>query len=722
MIAADRGEWCNNLLRERMGTKVWKLSDVTKNRGRLSGHHFIPHVPHDIHLLPRSDDSLILGLAAFAGLLAGLAVTLLRVMLDLVGILLVNPGAAVSLILDVTSPERARLREAIAVTPWRFELVILASMVAFVFFSYGIYRQWSVYRHREETGGVGRLSRALFLAALFLGAVVFYYGLMFLLDVGDALGTHRQTILSVHQEASPWWLLTLALLGGTAIGVLRHRFPRLGEQGIPEMMTAVALRHGRMAASMGITFAGAALLSVVSGGSVGIEAPVVVFGAATASWLGQLLRVPRERLRVLAAAGAAAGIAACFNAPIAGAMFALEIVVGEFALTTFSPVVIASVLGTVVHRSIYDSDPVFTGVQFEILSGYEIGLYGILGLFCGLVATVFVKTLEWGQLKASAPKGVPRWLLPGLGLSMVVGLATLTGRYEVLGSGYDAVKGMQENQFTLSVALFILVGKIVCTALTLATGNIGGVFFPSIFIGAATGTVFGQCARMLFHDQIASPGAYSLIGMGAVVTAVIQAPLFGILMIFEMTNDYEIMLPLMVGCIVASLVTRHSLQMSLYQRQLKAKGIFLARGKVQNIMHTLTVGRAMKTPVTTVYEGCTFQDLRAIVEESDEVTFPLCNREEELVGVFSLEDLRPVIFETGLENLVVAGDLGTSTVVTVTPDDTIADAMELIANRTFEQLVVVDGENRKKVVGLLSRRSILMAYQRAVRKINVAME
>ena len=152
---------------------------------------------------------------------------------------------------------------------------------------------------------------------------------------------------------------------------------------------------------MGLAFAGAAVISVVCGGSVGIEGPVIVFGAATASGLGQLLKLPREKLRVLVAAGAAAAIAGCFNTPIAGAMFALEIIVGDFALSAFSPVVIASVLGTVVHRSIHGSEPVFAGVHFELLSGYEIGLYVILGLFCGLVATVLVRSIEWGDLIVS---------------------------------------------------------------------------------------------------------------------------------------------------------------------------------------------------------------------------------------------------------------------------------------------------------------------------------
>jgi CIC family chloride channel protein len=290
------------------------------------------------------------------------------------------------------------------------------------------------------------------------------------------------------------------------------------------------------------------------------------------------LKLPREKLRVLVAAGAAAAIAGCFNTPIAGAMFALEIIVGDFALSAFSPVVIASVLGTVVHRSIHGSEPVFAGVHFELLSGYEIGLYVILGLFCGLVATVLVRSIEWGDLIVSRLSAIPAWLLPGLGLTLVVGFAIATNRFEILGSGHDAVQLMQANQIELTAVVMILVGKIVCTALTLATsGHIGGVFFPSIFIGAATGSVFGHCAQMLFHGQIASPGAYALIGMGAVVTAVIQAPLFGILMIFEMTNDYEIILPLMVSCILASLVSRHALQMSIYQRQLKDKGILLAR-------------------------------------------------------------------------------------------------------------------------------------------------
>ena len=194
------------------------------------------------------------------------------------------------------------------------------------------------------------------------------------------------------------------------------------------------------------------------------------------------------------------------------------------------------------------------------------------------------------------------------------------------------------------------------------------------------------------------------------------------IMIFEMTNDYEIILPLMVSCILASLVSRHALQMSIYQRQLKDKGILLARGKVQNIMHTLVVAEAMNTNVTTISERCTLAQLHPIIEESNEVTFPLHDENNDLVGVLSLEDIRPVMFEEALEDLVVAGELGTREVVTITPKHTLADAMEFMANRAFDQLIVVGSDNPKKVVGLLSRRSILMAYQNAIQKLQLTMD
>lgn len=676
----------------------------------------LPKAAEDIPLLPSAEHTILVTLAALVGLYAGLAATLLRVSVRLFGALFFSGQEVMALAFAPNSAVHLRLTEELARAPWRMELLVIGAGSVSFFFIYGIYKQL-LWRRR---GVRKRWSRAFLIGWMLGAAVGTHFLLQLLVCVADAITPHETGLLSVMERTPHWALAIVALLGGTVVGVLAYFFPAARGHGVPDIMAGVALRGGHLNPRSGPLFAGAAAVTVSATGSLGLEGPVVFFGATTASGLGQLLRLSRSRLRVLAAAGAAAGVAASFNAPIAGALFALEIIVGDFALATFSPVVIASIVGTVVHRSIEGDHPVFSNAQFGLVSGYEIFLYVLLGLVAGIVGTIFVKVLEGtGARAADWLKPCPAWLRPGIGMLCLAIGALVLGRFEILGSGHDAMRVLLDGKVAASVVATILVAKMVGTALTLASGGIGGAMFPSLLIGASTGTLFGTAAHAVFGDRIASPSAYAIVGMGAVLTAVQHAPLTAAVMVFEFTNDYTIILPLMVSCILSTLLATRALGGNLYQRVLRRDGIVLSRGREQNILRTLQVKDAMRTDFVSIPESMRLGDLAHVIASTTLTTFPLVDESGRLTGALSLQDLRQVMFEPGLDDVVVASELGSRKVATIFPGDSLATALSRFALQPFEHLIVVDREDPRRVVGLLALQATMATYQDGLRRAGV---
>ena len=553
-----------------------------------------------------------------------------------------------------------------------------------------------------------------------MGALFFTFLIFLLKNAAEAVLPYERGILGTMQ-VSPIWALALAALAGGLGVVLITRMERrsYGRQrnGVPEVLRAVAQREGRLEPWQGTAYASKAALTTAAGGSAGLEGPVVVFGASTASGLARRLRLPRDRVRVLVAAGAAAGIAASFNAPMAGALFALEIIIGDFALTTFSPVVIASVIGTVVSRAIQGNHAVLGDMRFSIESSYELGLYVLLGLFCGMVGSFFVRMVEAGPISARRMlRPLPRWLWPSAGMMILVVVGSLVGRLDMLGTGYEAMRLLDSDQLELWAVLGLLVGKMLATTVTLASGGGGGIFFPTLCIGAAAGNLFGQGVNGLLGDWVAGPGAYALIGMGATVAAVQQAPLTAMVMLFELTNDYTIMLPLMIACILASLLAKRALGENIYQRKLRRRGVVIFRGRDQNVLRTVRVHEVMNPEFTSLRDSATLRQIMPVIQNTAAGTFPVLNKNEELQSILSLQDLRAVMFEPSLQDLVVAGELGTRKVITIGANDTLALALSRMALQPFEHIVVVASDNPKKVIGLLSRQAILTGYRRAIQR------
>jgi CIC family chloride channel protein len=511
----------------------------------------------------------------------------------------------------------------------------------------------------------------------------------------------------------PWyWKILIPAIGGSIVGPLIFFFAREAKgHGVPEVMEAVAMRSGLIRKRVVIVKSLASALSMGSGGSVGREGPIVQIGAAIGSAFGQILRVSGNRLRNLVGCGAAAGIAATFNAPIAGAIFALEVILGEFGMGTFGPIVLASVMATVVSRVFLGNYPAFTIPEYRLVSVWEIPAYLVMGALAGLVALLFTKSLYkaedlWEDLR------VPEYVKPALGGFMIGGISLLFP--QILGVGYETITTALLGQLSWFLLLILVFVKIAATSLTIGSGGSGGVFAPSLFIGAMFGGIYGHIVHYLFPSVTASSGAYSLVGMGAIVAGTTHAPITSILIIFELTDDYRIILPLMMTCILSALTASQLRRESIYTMKLVRRGIDVKAGREVNILKSLLVKDFMFRDVAVISEVMPLGSLLHLIKESTSSYFPVQNSKEELVGIISLRDIRHTLLEESLMGLVIAKDIMNEDVITLTTDENLHDAMGKFGIKDIGQLPVVDRKNPKKVVGMLKRTDVIVAYNNAV--------
>jgi CIC family chloride channel protein len=544
-----------------------------------------------------------------------------------------------------------------------------------------------------------------------LGAV----GFRLLINLFQTIAYGSPAELLTVVETIPWHVkVWIPALGGMVVGPLVYFLAREAKgHGVPEVMEAVALRSGVIRKRVVIVKLLASAISISTGGSVGREGPIVQIGSAIGSTLGQVLKVSTDRMRTLVGCGAAAGIAATFNAPIAGSMFALEVVLGDFGLATFSPIVISSVVSTVVSRAYLGDTPAFIVPIYELVSAWEFPMYLVLGLFCALVGVTFTKTLYRFEDLFDSLK-FPEYLKAVTG-GLILGAV---GLYfpEVLGVGYGAIDKALMHQFAWWLMLILVVVKIFATSITIGSGGSGGIFAPSLVLGAMAGGFFGGVVHDLFPQISATSGAYSIVGMGAVVAATTHGPLTAILILFEMTGDYKIILPLMFACIVGTITSGQLLRDSIYTLKLARRGIDIKEGKEVNVLKSLLVKDVMSRQVETISEALPLEALSDKISKSKFNSFPVLNADNKLAGIISFIDYSEAIFDEDLKHLVVAKDLATSNVVTVSSDDNLYTALEKISRKDFATLPVVSPHDPGHLLGVISRRDIMGAYDKAVLK------
>jgi CIC family chloride channel protein len=504
----------------------------------------------------------------------------------------------------------------------------------------------------------------------------------------------------------------LPALGGLVVGPIIYFGAREAKgHGVPEVMEAVALKGGRIRPRVALVKILASGISIGSGGSVGREGPIVQIGSSIGSSLAQILRVPHLRQRTLVGCGAAAGIAATFNAPIAGALFAVEVLLGDFGVATFSPVVLSSVTATTISRYYLGDFPAFIIPTYKLVSLWEFLFYPLLGVAAGFVALLFIFSLYKCEDLFEALK-IPEYLKPALG-GLMLGCLLWKWPY-VFGVGYGSINLSLKNQLPALLLLTLVFIKILATSVTIGSGGSGGIFAPSLFIGAMTGGFFGWGVHELFPLLTANSGAYALVAMGAVVAGTTHAPITAIIIIFELTATYKIILPLMITCILSTIITTSLKRGSIYTIKLFRRGIEISQGWEQNILQAIKVRDIMNDQVVTIPESMQLVDVINCLKTQDVSYLHVVSESNELIGIISFRDIRPVLQEETLKRLVIARDVATTDVTTIRPSDNIQLALQEMGSRGISQLPVVAEDGSKKVIGTLSKKDVLAAYDKAV--------
>ncbi len=383
------------------------------------------------------------------------------------------------------------------------------------------------------------------------------------------------------------------VVAGLLYGPLVHFFAREARgHGVPEVMYAVARRGGRIAPQVAAVKALASALCIGGGGSVGREGPIVQIGSALGSTLGRVVRVSEDRMRVLVACGAAGGIAATFNAPLAGVFFAMELILRDFTTESFGMVVLASVTASVIGRAAFGNQPFLHLPAFTVTNLSQYLLFAGLGLLAGVAGVAFTRVLYWIEDACDWAWRGPEWLRPAVGGFLLGGLLLVLP--EMYGVGYPVLGNSIAGKYAIGFLIVLLVGKMVATSLTIGIGGSGGVFAPSLFIGAMLGSAYGQIVHHLTPGTAGPAGAYALIGMGAVFAGAARAPITAVVIMFELTGEYTIILPLMTAIVLATGISHLLTRDSIYTLKLRRRGVDLDAAPNAAAMNTVTVGQVME--------------------------------------------------------------------------------------------------------------------------------
>jgi chloride channel protein, CIC family len=551
--------------------------------------------------------------------------------------------------------------------------------------------------------GVGAGAGAIGFRYLILGFTELFSGHGDPSDLGHFTNPHVPIL-------GPYVVLVVPILGGLLYGPLVSRFaPEARGHGVPEVMLAVHSNEGRIRARVPIVKALASALCIGSGGSVGREGPIVQIGSALGSGLGQLTRVGSEEMRLLVACGAAGGIAATFNAPIAGVFFALELILRDFQTRNFGFVVLSSVVATAVGRLAFGGEAFLTLPSFHVQTAVEYPLYGLLGVIAALVGLAFIRVLYGSEDLADRLWRGPQWLRPAAG-GLLLGCVLLV-LPEMYGVGYPVLENAIGGQYALAFLLALLAGKIVATSLTMAIGGSGGVFAPSLFMGAMLGSAFGIAVHAILPDATASAGAYGLVGMAAVFAAAGRAPITAVLIVFELTGDYSIILPLMLAVVIATALSRAMSEDSIYTLKLRRRGIDIERPASSGTLEGLSIGEAMGPPVDPLAATVSPSEAAEAFLRQGRNALPVTDGSGAMIGVITVRDIERGAGDEAIgtiEHLVeTAPELGSG--------EALAVAVDWLTGGDREGLPIF-APGGGEVVGWLDHRDVLRAYAAASAK------
>jgi len=524
-------------------------------------------------------------------------------------------------------------------------------------------------------------------------------------------GADGHSVLEAIRHRPPAMVIGTIAAGGLLVALLGRLVGGHAFHGVAQVIDAVAFRRGRMPLrTTAIRFITNAL-SIGAGASVGPEGPVIELGSGLGSAHAQVLGLSPERMRTLVGAGAAAGLAAAFNAPIAGAIFVLEVILKDFAVVTFGPILVASVLSTALSRALLGDTPAFTVPPYELGSWQELPLYVVLGAVAGLWGVLFTRSMESAPAWFARIPG-PRALVTALTGAALGGAVLLLP--ELWGVGYEPITAMLHGEIAWKMLLILLVAKLLATTASVSSGFAGGIIAPILFMGGALGGFFGQLVQKLMPESASPTGAWGLVGMAALTAAVTHAPLTSILLLFEMTGGYEVILPLMLSCISAVAVAQAFHPDSVFTGVFRAAGLDVNMGRestilrdhfVQDIMHSDMPVVKMTTPFGEILDG--------FLAEPHDVWY-VVDDDSSLRGTISLHDIKSVLSEQGLRWVVIADDVMQPAEEVLRRQDNLEEAIGVLSHSHDGDIPVVEDHRSRKLVGTLNRNDVLELYNREV--------
>ena len=513
-----------------------------------------------------------------------------------------------------------------------------------------------------------------------------------------------------------WQRLFTPALGGLAAGAVLYWGLRVvGKQGPSNLLEVVVAGDGRLPLRTGLIRTISSLISISSGASIGREGMITQLAATLASKWGQLVRWQPYRLRLLVACGAASGIAAAYNAPIGGAVFAAHIVLGNFSMHLFAPLVLAAVVATMVSRSFFGLDPWYRVPPFTFTSLSQLPWFLLLGIASGVMGAAFLKLLQFSERQFNRLKVPLYWRIGLAGL----GVGAIALAYpEVWGNGYGAINRILHpmSQLSLGFLVGLFLAKLLATLISVGAGTVGGVFTPTLFVGAALGCTFGELLhRVTWAGSLPPTGVFALVGMGSVLAATVHSPLLAMIMVFELSLNYGLMPPLMLSCAVATLVGRRLHPISIYTEPLRAKGLALEEeSSLTGAATQQTVGDLMREPVPPLSVTTPLREIAARFLSSSHNFLPVVDAQLYLVGLVALQDLKEFLNAGEELKGVIAYDIMRPATACLTPSQGLLDALPILLASEQRYIPVVSSLTQPRLVGSVVRVDALGILSEAI--------
>ncbi len=555
----------------------------------------------------------------------------------------------------------------------------------------------------------------MIILAIFIGLLTGFgaVGIKYLIHLISDLCYSGEGNLLDNIINSPWYIKVLIpALGGLLVGPIILWFaPEAKGHGVPEVMQAILQKGAIIRPRVAIVKAFTSAITIGTGGSVGKEGPIIQIGSSLGSTVGQFFNIPSSRLKTLVGCGAASGIAAAFNAPIAGAIFAVEIILLDFTAKQLSPIVIASVMATVVSHTFEGNYPAFVVPYYELKSSYEIIFYFILGGLSGIVSWMFIKILYFFEHIWEEKIKIPKYMKATLG-GLIVGTIALAFP-QVMGTGYEYITIALSSNAVWTTALLLIFVKSIATSITLGSGGSGGAFAPSLFVGAMLGAFFGFFVHQFFPDVTADPGAYALVAMGGLVAGTVRAPLTAIIIVFELTKQNSIILPLMIVVTISMILSSKLSRESIYTLTLVLRGIKVKDTADYSILSSIHVRDLYDKNFVFVDEKINFSEVVYNIISKKQPSLAVLSQKGAYIGIISIDNIKEFILDSDeLKHVLIAGDLADKNVPKVTLDDSLKTVFEQFSKCDYDGLPVMSGKDSSFLAGMIWRKDVDDAYQK----------